>query len=209
MGIFDKSLSQEYIKNLVQLDAQKIFEVLKNTKEFFGLNGLRKKYAEEYLMYISFLTAGSIFSAKLFAEGYTENCEECKMVSRVVYYNSLDFCKKNVTTGLIDFSNSGQSFFNEQFLLLSVTLKIEQYTRDIQHFFETDAPCYIDSWEDDDELYVNAIGYIFIRETHNVKFIETEKGILLDFSFKDNYGDYGIQEGIDETLHYIGTLKNV
>jgi hypothetical protein len=207
----NENFSEENIKKTIALNASIIFDVIKRTKEYFGLTGVKKQYAEEYLKYVCFIASGAVLSNKLNNLGFTEKDEEWKRVFRTVYYNSLDFCKRFVSTKLIEFP-----MFNtleEEFLLLTIKVKFEEYTSDVKHFFDTNEPCHTEEIvedEDDEEYgtYINIIQYRFIQETHQIKFEETPKGISLEFHFEDDYDDYGLEDSITQTLNCIKTLAD-
>jgi hypothetical protein len=204
----EENYSEENIKNTIALNASLIFEVVRETKEYFGLKGTKKQYAEEYLKYVCFIISGAVLSNKLSRQGFTEKDEEWKRVFRTIYYNSLDFCKKFVETKLIEFP-----MFNaieEKILLLTIKVKFEEYTNDIKHFFETGDPCHTEEMEEDEDYgtYINIIQYRYIQETHQIKFEESQNGISLQFHFEDDYDEYGIEESITQTLNCIKALAD-
>jgi hypothetical protein len=210
---------ESILQSILSTNQHLLFDNVKQIKEYFGLAGTKKQYADEYLKYICYIIAGAILLYKLNLQGCSDDDDETKRVFRAVYRNSLIFVKKFVTSTLITFKYNIilPNFLEEEGFILIIHDKYKEYSRDIKHFFETNEACYVDEqvdddFDDDDEdgnrTYLRKIQYIFIREMLELEFGETQDGISIDFSFSDPYDDYNLDDSIAKTLHCLKTLAD-
>jgi len=188
---------ERQIKNIIQQNSELIFQKVKAAKDSFSINDKNIKYADEYFKYICFIKSGAILANKFIRIGFNDNDEEWKILFRLIYYNSLSFYKKYVKTGYIEIPN-----LDEDYLLLTIDVKFNQYLKDLNHFYNTQEPFYIEELDYDEEYGIinNIIQYKFIQDIYQIEFEENQKGIYLSFNYKEILGEPVTEKSIQETM---------
>jgi hypothetical protein len=111
-------------------------------------------------------------------------------------------------TGLIEFTRFTRTFVYNNFEEAKCYCKLQEFQKDLDHFFTTGNPChYSTQYEEEiDEDVPIAVQYSFIRDIHEVDFVEkNSSGIYIEMRFHN-----GVELLIEEaanTLNRISSLR--